>query len=134
MANYKNNYPFSSPGKVTVEKLMEFYDTELDMMSNDLVDSLTPAVKSMQAVQIVLQMQIELADHIKAKGTSNKAATAAKRLFEIYGCVVSLNRLTGDLNTMQLTNMELNGRMKVLQLENSKLKQQLENIAKSETF
>lgn len=132
--HFENKYPFSSPGKVTTEALMQFYDLELGTMANELVDSLTPAVKSMQAVQIVLQMQLELADYVKEKGKSDKAIKSAKRLFELYDCVVSLNRLTGDLNTLQLTNRELHGKMQVLRNENAELKLKIENMVKAENF
>jgi|GEM_PF-3702025 len=134
MGNFKNNQQFTSPGKLAVENLMKFYDIELDMMANELIDSLTPAVKSMQAVQIVLQMQIELADHIKSKGNSDKALKSAKRLKELYLCVMSLNTLTGDINTLQLANRELNASMKLLKIENEELKSQIENVIKAETF
>ena len=134
MSNFENSKQFTSPGKVAVENLMKFYDIELDMMANELVDSLTPAVKSMQAVQIVLQMQMELADHIKSKGTSNKAIRSAKRLNELYMCVVSLNRITGDLNTLQLSNRELNARLNLLKTENQELKRQIDNVINAENF
>lgn len=134
MNNFKNSTYFESPGKVTIENLMQFYDVELGMMANELVDSLTPAVKSMRAVQIVLQMQIELADHIKQKGESDKGLKSAKRLFELFDCVTSLNRLTGDLNTLQLTNREQAGKILVLRKNNADMRRRLENIEKAENF
>lgn len=134
MSDFKNKYPFGSPTKVNMENLMDFYDIEMGMMQNELMDTLSPAVNSMRAIQIVLQMQIELADHVKVRGISDKAKISAKRLFELYDSVYQLNRLTGDLNTLQLTNRELSGKMQVLKNENNALKQQIENIIKAEQF
>jgi hypothetical protein len=131
MNNYKSSGYFGSPTKALIDNLLRFYDLEMGMMSNDLIDSLTPSIKSMEAIQIILQMQLELADYIKEKGKSDKALKSAKRLLKLYDCVQFLNRLTGDLNTLQLTNRDIYSKIQLLRVENADIKKQLSNMIKA---
>lgn len=125
---------YGSPNKVALENLLEFYTADLQITISQMVDTLSPAVLSMEAVQIVLQMMIQNTEYVQKNGKSEKANESAKKLMKLFECVTKLNKITGDMNTLQLQNKEFYVKMKLAQKENIELKQRLQNIVDAENF
>ena len=122
---------YGSIKQVIDRDLIAFYDIELQLMAQEYIDTLSPAVTSMEIVQIALQMMIETVEFVKKNGKSDlteKRTARATRLFELAS---RLNTLTGDNNTLQLNNKELGRQIVKLRIENIELKKQLDIQAKT---
>lgn len=117
-----------------MENLMSFYDFELGAIANELSETLTPSVISMQVIQLIIQMQIEMADFIKKNGKSDRAEKSARRLMDIYSLMVKLNSFTGEMNAMKLRNREIIGKYKLLIQENIELKRKLKTVEDAENY
>jgi hypothetical protein len=126
--------PFGSPKQALHEQLFQFYDIELQQMSSEIIDTLEPSVISMEATQLVLQMLIELAEHIKLRGQSDRAGKSAKRLTRLLELICKFDKVTGNMAKLKTDNRELWQMIYKLRAEKQALQTKIDNIIAAEQF
>lgn len=122
---------FGSQNNALAEQLIDFQRNELSILSQTYMDVLTPSVTSMKATQVVIEMLLELGDHIKKNGKSERLEKSVKRLFNLLDLIAKLNNLTGDLNTLKLSNNSIMAENHLLRVDNINLKKEIEAMIKS---
>lgn len=125
---------YSQEYKQSDDSLLEFYDTQLQIVMSEMTDTLKPSVLSSEACQIVLQLMMQNAEYTKKYGKSDRANENAAQLKRLFILVSQLNEATGAMNTLKLQNKSFYAKLLAERELRVKLQVQLDNITKAEQW
>ncbi|HEY4196886.1 MAG TPA: hypothetical protein VGM63_15190 [Mucilaginibacter sp.] len=107
---------------------------ELILLENELKDNMQVNILVSKLTQHILQMLMEYADFIRNRTPTDAHKKSHKRLIELLDISSQLFTIGTNNQAFKLYNRELVGKINLLRLEKTELKQQLENATKAENF
>lgn len=107
---------------------------ELQVMENEMTDVFKSSVAASQITQMVLQIMIELNQHVQKKGWSDAARASQTRLIKMLGAASVMMSATDENYRLKLVNAELYKNYQLLRVQNKEMRLKLENIEKAENF
>lgn len=119
---------FNSIAKANNDQLLELVNDDMQVMATWITDTMSPVISCSAQKTILYEMESEIQEHIKTKGTSDKAESSLKRIESLITLNEKIFNVCSENRMLQLSIQHAERKMSVLAEENRKYKKRIEAI------
>lgn len=111
-----------------IKNQIDVKEAEISLLKDELTDTLTPSVKTLECIEIVIGMICDLNLYIQKNGNNDAALKSKERLTKLFSNLHDLSSIAETNYSLKLTNRNLHTQNNLVRVENNNLNKELKNL------